>query len=202
MPKKGAILFFKMRGISMTIIKRRQKIIEDLKDKEYRDAFATEHIDTGVPFQIRALREQKGREWTQKELGIRAGMAQETISRIEDPNYGKLTLKTLKRLASAFDVALMVRFVSFGELVGWELSLTSDSLEVLSFDNDPYFQSQFEERAISEENVPITADREQYTAPQGSSHTGNVIFLKDYLPRGSGQLSTSQNVPIGVGSRA
>ena len=44
----------------MNIIKRRKRIIEDLKDKEYRDAFAVEHIDTGVPFQIRALREQKG----------------------------------------------------------------------------------------------------------------------------------------------
>lgn len=115
-------------------------MIEDLRNKEYRDAFVTEHIDTGIPFQIRALREQKGREWTQKELGIRTGMAQETISRLEDPNYGKLTLKTLKRLASAFDVALMVRFVPFSELVEWELHLTPDSLEALSFEEESYFK--------------------------------------------------------------
>jgi len=124
---------------------RRKKLIEDLRNKEYRDAFAVEHIDTGVPFQIRALREQKGREWTQKELGTRTEMAQETISRIEDPNYGKLTLKTLKRLASAFDLALMVRFVSFSELVEWELGLTSDSLKALSFEQDPYFLQESEE---------------------------------------------------------
>ena len=188
----------------MNTIKRRQKIIEDLKDKEYRDAFVTEHINTGVPFQIRALREQKGRVWTQKELGIRTGMAQETISRVEDPNYGKLTLKTLKRLASAFDVALMVRFVPLSELVEWELSLTPDSLEVLSFDKDHYFQAQNEELTISEEKAVDTADREQYTPifPQGTSYTGNITSLKDYSQRRSRQLSTSQNAPIGIGSRA
>jgi transcriptional regulator with XRE-family HTH domain len=129
----------------MSINNRREKIIKDLKDKEYRDAFVEEHINTGVPFQIRALREQKGREWSQKELGMRTRMAQETISRIEDPNYGKLTLKTLKRLASAFDVALMVRFISFSELVEWELHLTPQSLEATSFENDPYFNESREE---------------------------------------------------------
>lgn len=129
----------------MNIINRRKKIIEDLRNKEYRDAFVMEHIDTGVPFQIRALREQKGREWSQKELGTRTKMAQETISRIEDPNYGKLTLKTLKRLASAFDVALMVRFVSFSELVEWEIHLTPQSLEAINFENDPYFNETSQE---------------------------------------------------------
>lgn len=122
----------------MNIIKRLEKIIKDLQDKEYRDAFAIEHIDTGVPFQIRALREQ--REWTQTDLSKRTGMAQETISRIEDPNYGKLTLKTLKRLASAFDVALMVRFVPFSELVEWELHLAEDSLKALGFEEESYFK--------------------------------------------------------------
>ena len=131
----------------MNITKRLKKLIEELKDKEYRDAFVEEHIDTGIPFQIRALREQKGREWTQKELGMRTGMAQETISRLEDPNYGKLTLKTLKRIASAFDVALMVRFVPFSELVEWELKLTPDSLTPSGFEEDPYFK----ENAYSDE---------------------------------------------------
>jgi transcriptional regulator with XRE-family HTH domain len=183
---------------------RKRKIIEKLKDKEYRDAFAVEHIDTGIPFQICALREQKGREWTQKELGIRAGMAQETISRIEDPNYGKLTLKTLKRLASAFDVALMVRFVPFGELVEWELSLTSGSLEALSFDKDSYFQAKDEEAVITGKETRITADRDRYTAisPQGTSDTHKVISLKDYSQKRSRQLSISQNAPISIGSRA
>lgn len=158
----------------MNIVKRRQKIIEDLKDKEYRDAFAVEHIDTGIPFQIRTLREQKDRKLTQKELGIRAGMAQETISRIEDPNYGKLTLKTLKRLASVFDVALMVKFIPFSELVEWELRLTPNSLDAVSFENDPYFKTTNEEISISEES---TTDRYATLSTEGTPSTSKVIIL-------------------------
>jgi transcriptional regulator with XRE-family HTH domain len=87
-----------------TNLTRRQQIAESLRDKEYRDLFVTEHIDTGVPFQIRAMRRDRG--WSQKELAQRVGMTQEGVSRLENPDYGKLTITTLKRLASALDVGL------------------------------------------------------------------------------------------------
>ncbi len=67
-------------------------------------------------------------------------MKQEQISRLEDPNYSKFTLTTLKKLASAFDVGLMVRFVPISDLAKWELELTSESLEAVSFDDDVYFE--------------------------------------------------------------
>ena len=56
----------------------------------------------GLAFQLNLMREARG--WTQEELARRCDMAQETISRLEDPNYGRYTLKTLKRLAKTFDV--------------------------------------------------------------------------------------------------
>jgi transcriptional regulator with XRE-family HTH domain len=183
----------------MNIAKRLKKMIEDLKNKEYRDAFVAEHIDTGIPFQIRALREQKGREWTQEGLGIRTGMAQETISRLEDPNYGKLTLKTLKRLASAFDVGLMVRFVPFSELVGWELNLTGGSLEVLSFDKDSYSQGKNEELDISKDETTITADRKRYATIFTQGTSDNVIRIDFSSKRTT--ISTSQNASDVVGWR-
>ncbi len=117
-------------------IKRRNKILESLKNKEYRDAFVSEHIDTGLPFQIKALREK--REWSQEKLGKEAGMHQERISALEDPNYGKFTLRTLKKLASAFDVALMVVFVPFSKLLDWESDLSPDALRVVSFKEDDF----------------------------------------------------------------
>jgi len=128
----------------MNIVKRKEKLISKLKNKKYREAFVAELITTGIPFQIKALREQEQRKWTQKDLGDRCGIAQETISRLEDPNYGKLNLGTLKRLASAFDVALMVRFVPFSELVEWELNLSPKSLEILSFEQESYFKDKLE----------------------------------------------------------
>jgi len=122
----------------VNMIERREKLKAQLKDKKYRDAFVSEHIDTGIPFQIRALRKQ--REWTQKELSDRTGMAQERISVAENPNYSRFNLKTLKRIAYTFDVALIVRFVPISELVKWELNLSSETLEAVSFDEDPYFK--------------------------------------------------------------
>ncbi len=132
----------------MTTYNRRKKeLISELKDKEYRDAFVSEHIDTGIPFQILALRNQRG--WSQIKLGENVDkdkpMKQEQISRLEDPNYSKFSLSTLKRLASAFQVGLMVRFVPISDLVEWELGLTSDSLKAVSFDEDDYFEEKPEE---------------------------------------------------------
>lgn len=118
--------------------RRKAKLIDKLKDKEYRDAFVSEHIDTGVSFQIRALRKQ--RNWTQKQLEENSSLKQEQISLLEDPNNDSLTLKTLKRLASSFDIGLMVRFVPYSDLAEWELNLTSSSLDVVSFKDDKYFQ--------------------------------------------------------------
>ena len=150
--------------------KREENLINELRNKEYRDAFVSELIDTGIPFHIHALREQ--RSWTQKELGEHAGMAQETISRLEDPNYGKLSLTTLKRLASAFDIGLLVRFVPLSELVDWELHLTPDSLKALSFAEESYFKE-------------IPAEEESIALREATQATGlylgpNVISLLAY----------------------
>lgn len=122
----------------MSTIERWKKLVAQLKDKKYRDAFVSEHIATGIPFQIRAIR--KKIPWTQKELAEHAGMLQERISLAENPNYARFNIQTLKKIASAFDVALIVRFVPFGELVKWELNLSSESLGPVSFEEDPYFQ--------------------------------------------------------------
>lgn len=166
----------------MNMFKRKNKLISKLKNKEYRDAFLAELITTGIPFQIKALREQ--RNLTQKQLGDQADMAQETISRFEDPNYGKLNLKTLERLASAFDVGLVVRFVPFSELVSWEINLSPESLGVLSFEQESYFQDMATNQAIftredndviDPENPIDSTDREMLQNFQEGSSTAVTI---------------------------
>ena len=97
----------------------RRDFLDEVQDEEYRHEFVSEHVTVGLAFQIHLLREARG--WTQEELASRCDMAQETISRLEDPNYGRYTLKTLKRLAKTFDVGLLVRFVSFWR--NWENGL-------------------------------------------------------------------------------
>ncbi len=121
-----------------TMDKRREKLIARLKDKEHRDAFVSAHIQVGIPFQIRALREQRG--WSQKDLANQAGVSQVWISRIENPNYSGFSLKTLLKLASSFEIGLIIRFVPISNLVNWELALSHEKLGAVSFEEDPYFK--------------------------------------------------------------
>jgi transcriptional regulator with XRE-family HTH domain len=84
-----------------------------LARKTYRDVFGTSITGTTAA-QIRLMREQRG--WSQQELAAKTGMGQARISLLENPNYQNLSLNTLKKVANAFDVALIVRFVSFAQL--------------------------------------------------------------------------------------
>ena len=105
-----------------------------MNDPAYRAAFVEAQIDLGLPTQVKALRVQ--RNWSQAELADRAGMRQARISAIENAKEGSLNIKTLRRLAEAFDVALVVRFASFSELADWARSYSPDAFEVPSFDDE------------------------------------------------------------------
>lgn len=102
--------------------------------KPYRDKFVAAHLSTNIAAQIQTLREVRG--WSQKELADRAGMSPARISVMEDPSYEGLTLSTLKRIASAFDVALITRFGPFSDLVRWVSELSPQRLQAPSFDED------------------------------------------------------------------
>jgi len=110
------------------------KIWKKMARKAYRDAFVAAHVSNTVSAQIAKLREKEG--WTQKELADRAGMKQSRVSALEDPNYENIELATLRRLASAFDVALTVRFIPFSELACWADALSEEKLIVPKFEED------------------------------------------------------------------
>ncbi|MGH9428421.1 MAG: helix-turn-helix transcriptional regulator [Terriglobia bacterium] len=118
--------------MSGTISKR---LIDDLHDKAFRDAYVESHVRSGLAFQIRALRE--ARNLSQQELGTLAGgKSQSAIARLENPDYGKFSLTTLLEVASAFDVALLVRLVSFSNLLETISDLSPDALAVASYGHD------------------------------------------------------------------
>src|SRR5260370_22628243 len=105
-----------------------------LKNKEYRDSFAAEYIYSRVPLKIRAMRERRG--LSQQELGKLAGVKQEWVCKLEDPNYGRLTLATLLKIASTFDVGLNVDIVPFSEILDRSTHLSSQDFDVASFDEE------------------------------------------------------------------
>jgi transcriptional regulator with XRE-family HTH domain len=115
---------------------KREQMLENLRDPEFRQQLIDEHINVGIAFQIRALRERQN--LTQANLAALLGVKQPLVSSWENPNYGKYSLATLKELAKAFDIGLLVRFVPFSSLVDWTVDLTSDAIAPPSFREEQY----------------------------------------------------------------
>lgn len=112
---------------SSDLLKRKTK----WANKDYRDAYAEAAVEQGVAWQIKVNREH--RNWSQRELADRVNSRQPSISRMEDPEYGCHSLSKLQDLASAFDCALLVRFIPFSALARESERLSESDLVVLSY---------------------------------------------------------------------
>ena len=131
----------------------RRDLVENFKDKHYRDLFVAEQIFSGLPLKIRKLREAKFPNQKAFAQGLRKH--QSWVSQLENPNYGKLTLTTLLEVASTLDVALEVDFVPFSRIIDRSSHLSPDWFTVPSFDD---------EIERPEEEPMTAAPQEQLTA--------------------------------------
>ena len=122
----------------MTLI---SKLIDRFRSFEYRHVYADSFIDSYIATQIRVLRDQHG-HLTQAQLAERAGMQQSQISRLENINNSSWKVSTLRKIARAFDLILVVRFESFGKTLPEIDRFGRASLERCSFDADPAFADQ------------------------------------------------------------
>jgi transcriptional regulator with XRE-family HTH domain len=126
-------------------------IWKKLRNKEYRDSFVASQISNTIAAQIFLLREARG--WTQAEAAARAGMKQSRISDLEDPNYENYQTRTLLKLASAYDVGLVVRFVRFSELAKWSTNLSPRDFLPTEFSKDGI--PEFEDIKFDQEAEPV-----------------------------------------------
>jgi transcriptional regulator with XRE-family HTH domain len=112
------------------------KLLEEVNNPEYRRGLVEGHAKDTIAFQIRQLRKAEG--WEQRDLARELGNPnlQPMISRYENPDYGRYSITTLLQLAAVFDVALVVRFAPFSELLEWDLSATRQTLAPPSYRND------------------------------------------------------------------
>lgn len=113
----------------MTKIKR---IWSKLRDKAYRDSYVAHSIGNRIAAQLYSMRSKRG--WTQADLAEKASMLQPRISVLERSS-ANVSLKTLKRIASAFDVALVVKFIPFSQLARETATETID-VAVPGFETD------------------------------------------------------------------
>jgi transcriptional regulator with XRE-family HTH domain len=112
----------------------KQQLFEKFRSRKRRRTFAEQDLGSTVAAQIYALRQKH--EMSQEKLAQETEMSQARISVLENPNYRKFNVGTLQRIAAAFDVALIVRFVSFGELLEWTVTGSQETLAPLSFDEE------------------------------------------------------------------
>lgn len=111
------------------------KKIERLKNKAYRDAYVGSHIDQGLAYQIKALRDQ--RNWTQEKLAKELGLkSQSAVVRYEDPSYGKLSLSKIKQLGSVFDVAVLIKFVPYSRFLSEIENTSAKALYAKNFESE------------------------------------------------------------------
>lgn len=134
------LLLETQRGYEHTTLARAQ-LLSSLRDADYRQEFVRERVHSSVALQIRALRAQRN-NMTQKELGDALGMAQTWISKLEDPDYGKMTVATLLRLANAFDADLEIKFRPF-----------SKTLDALPTQGPEYYRVRSFEEEFGAENL-------------------------------------------------
>ena len=111
------------------------KLVSDI---DTRTAYIRAKLGTLVPAQIRALR-LKSDMPRQADLANEAKLHQSRISMFETPVAANVTLETLSRLAAAFQVGVVVKFVPFSEMLEWENGFSQDKFNVTKIAADAAF---------------------------------------------------------------
>jgi transcriptional regulator with XRE-family HTH domain len=112
----------------------------NLRDKEYSEGYAESYLNSFVATQIKVIREQ--RRMTQEALGQCIGTTQAGISRYENVDYSSWSVRTLIKLARAFNVRLKVSFEPYGTLPDEVVRFDRQSLERVERDKDPELEDQ------------------------------------------------------------
>lgn len=95
--------------------------------RSYRDGYMQNRVRSGIAYQIQAMRKKLG--ITQVQMAEKLGKPQSVISRLEDEQYGRVSIQTLLDVASALDVALLVQFVSYPDFLNRTKDMSEKALQ-------------------------------------------------------------------------
>lgn len=113
---------------------KRRAIERSLADKGYRHQLNFEWRKQRLARQIHSLRE--GRGWSQDQLGRMIGLDALQIALLEDQDLdAEIDITTLRALAIVFDVALLIHFEPFSELVDQMITLSSANLSIMPYED-------------------------------------------------------------------
>jgi transcriptional regulator with XRE-family HTH domain len=83
--------------------------------KIYRDNYLQSKVRGMIAYQIQALREKT--KLSQTDFADKIGKTQSVVSRLEDTEYGRVSVQTLLDIACKLDVALIVKFASYPDFL-------------------------------------------------------------------------------------
>lgn len=156
------------KGLEMSKITNSIKQIwSNFRNKEYRDGFVEDTIADSLAVQIQRMRQRRG--WTQQDLADKAGTKQAGVCRWEN-SEPPASLKTLTKIASAFDVALVVKFVPFSDFLVGDGEPTDK--DVRSYSQDSLVDVRGFTVSIRPNPAPQTLRESGGGGISGASHSG------------------------------
>ena len=126
--QKHVLMSYKMEMQKLYPVVDLNTLLRIEEDKEYRDSYLESSVRAGIGYQVQAIREQ--RNLTQRDLASLTGTTQSSISRLEDEEYGRVSLQTLLSIAKATETALIVRFAPYDEFMRFAKNLSPAALQV------------------------------------------------------------------------
>ena len=133
-------------------------------NKGYRDGYLQTHVRGSIAYQVQGLRAKTGK--TQVEFAELTGKKQSTISRLENTEYGRVSVQTLLDIACANNVALLVRFVDYPQFLRDTSDMSQKALRP-----DDIFQS-INAASLQDSRIVQIFDTH---GKQGGSQSGQVI---------------------------
>lgn len=162
--------------------KIKSKLRSRFNDAEYAHAYMETFFNAAIATQIKVLREQRG--LTQGELAELTSMKQERISVLENVDYGTWNVKTLRRLAEAFDVVLKVSFETFGHAIEEVSAFSRETLQRSPRVEDLRASSSTGSSTASIATDADSASSSRFVAP-GEKRVGRNVLLQEawLIPR-------------------
>jgi transcriptional regulator with XRE-family HTH domain len=164
---------------------------KNFRDREYAEEYAKSFLNAYVATQIKVIREQRG--LTQAELGDHIGTTQTGVSRYEDVNYSSWSLRTLMKIARAFDVRLRVSFEPYGTLPQEVVRFDREALERESREQDSGLGPSAEERGVVNEMLAKSLSGEEQIRDQEG------VVLIDSHHRWGGPIVKEKEVQVVLG---
>lgn len=103
------------------------KRLKRFLSKDYRDEYLQGTVKAGIAYQIHAIRTKFG--MSQAAFAAKVGKPQSVISRLENEEYGKVTVQTLLDVACANDIALIVRFTDYPRFFSFANAMSERDLQ-------------------------------------------------------------------------